>query len=779
MRGWTLPLAALVAPAMAGAADLDKTSKALAKAEEEIRNLPSQYIGAGADRTAEEQARKLQQGEFYFLVKDYLRASILLLDVVDDPATKSNPKYPDLLYYLAESLYLNGNPLAARPYYEELSQISASPFRADAGLRLLEMALSTGDTAPIESALLFAAAIPSPNAELSYVIGKALFFLGRYDEATVAFARVPPKNENELPAAYYLGVIRVAQGKAILDAARATDPAAAVPEESKKILEDAKGLFRAALKIKAREGQGELLWLCHLALGSIHHELGEYDNAAKEYLSIPTSSESYGASRYQVAWSFIAQGDLARAYTTLETMRLVVSEGPIISEVQILEGSILLELKRYPEALSAYETLRSTFEPIRDQIQKTLTDTQDLQGYFRARLESGSLRDARDLMPPLARPWIDPPELAKRALVIQEDLNLIEANIKECDEIVALLEGKLRGKSRIETFPTLNEGRQRGLALSTALAAYRDDAVEEMAAVLLPSATPTEKTRLDELAEERRKAEDLFSTLPKSRDAYKDREIDVEKRFRDLEKRAHKLTLAASGLEARLIALEKYYEDTRAARALSPDEDARQKAQIEAQRAEITELNALVSELEAELERERSQVGTNDDAFEQEGLIREYYQSVLKEQESILASIATRTSPSASVTKAQDILSRVRKSELLLDQFFIDLQATADAKLESKLREVLGEKEKLVGYKTRLTELRTEGIEVASEVLYFSLIQIGQNMEDLVLRSNVGVIDVAWEMKEKAGQDLQEVKEQKESDMDALHRIFDEALKEQ
>jgi hypothetical protein len=780
VKEWLLPLGALVwvVPASSHAADLDDTDAALRKAEEEIRNLPAQYIGAGADRSAEEQARALQQGEFYFLIKDYLRASILLLDFVDTPANRSNPKYSTSLYYLAESLYLNGNPLAARPYFEELSNRTDTDLRRDAVLRLLEMALATGNASEIETSLKDADAISAPSPALSYVIGKANFFLGRYDEATAAFSRIPPKDPNELPAAYYLGVVRVAQAKTILDAARAVDPAAAVPDDAKKILEDAKGLFRRALSIKAPEGQGEILWLCHMALGSIHHEVGEPNDAAKEYLSVPTSSESYGASRYQVAWVFISQNDLARAYTTLETMKVVVGEGPIVSEVQILEGSILLKLKRYPEALSAYETLRDTFTPIRDQLQLAIASTQDIQGYFRTRLEAKTIQEARDLMPPLARPWVAPPDIAARALTIQDDLGLIDANIAECDEIAVLLEGKLRGKSRIETFPTLNEGRQRGLGLSTTLAGLRNKAVSALAEALLTSATPEEKLRLDEISAKQRDTESLFKTLPKDREGYKDREVDAEKNFRDLEKRAHKLSLAVDGLSARLIALEKYYEDTKLTRALSTEEEEKLVSEISAKRAEIRDLQKLLGELEAELERERLQIGTNDDAFEQEETIRTYYQSLLQEEEAVLSKIAARTTKTPTVNKAQDILSRVNRSDESLGKFFSDLQATADARLESKLREVLTEKAKLVGYRDQAVALRTEAIEVTSQVLYFSLIQISKDMEDLVLRSNVGIIDVAWEMKEQAGEEFIKVREQKESDLDALHKIFDEALKE-
>src|SRR5438067_1026931 len=53
--------------------------------------------------------RRLREGEIHFLLNDYLRASIVLLDVVDDPSSKSSPRYDESVYLLAESLRRTDN----------------------------------------------------------------------------------------------------------------------------------------------------------------------------------------------------------------------------------------------------------------------------------------------------------------------------------------------------------------------------------------------------------------------------------------------------------------------------------------------------------------------------------------------------------------------------------------------------------------------------------------------------------------------------------------------
>src|SRR6185436_15380836 len=64
--------------------------------------------------------RRLREGEIHYLLNDYLRASIVLLDVVDDPTNKNHPRYDECLYLLAESLAKSKNYSGAKQYFEEL-----------------------------------------------------------------------------------------------------------------------------------------------------------------------------------------------------------------------------------------------------------------------------------------------------------------------------------------------------------------------------------------------------------------------------------------------------------------------------------------------------------------------------------------------------------------------------------------------------------------------------------------------------------------------------------
>lgn len=770
--------ALLLLPLSVRGGELDEAEKALAKADVDIKSLRSRYLGTDTGRSVEVLQKQAQQGEVYYLLKDYLRASIILWDIVEDPKNQSLPNYKDAVYYLADSLYYNDNWLAARFYFEQILADATSPHRENALLRLLQMATVSGDGSTLDNLLVEALGMSGAPAELNYTIGKALFARKRYEEAFSYFSKVPSSDAQYLPSQYLLGVIRVAQARAIIEEARKSEPDA-LPDEAVTLLEEGKGFFQKVLTLTPLPSQEEFISLSHLSLGRIYYELGRLDDAAKEYLDIPPGDENYADSRYELAWVYISQNDLTRAYTTLESMRLRVKEGPIVSEVMILEGSILSELGRYPEALATYEELRQTFSPIQKQMEGILAEITDPRAHFLGVLEKRQPTDAREFLPASARPWVSGAPLVVRGLKIRDDLRLIEANLKECDEIVALLEGKLTGKSRIEAFPTLVEGRTKGLELLDLLGDVRDAAVSTMAKDLLPSASPAERQKLEALSVELARVEGLFKTIPRSKEAYKERESAVEDRFSELTKRAHKLSLSVDGLSARLVALQKYYEDTKAERSLSPEEDKELQEQIEKKREEIAALSELLDSLKAEIERERALVGTNDDAFVREDEIRAYYKKILREEEEILSQIASRVAGTSNLSRARALLEKVQEGENEIESFFLALNEEVEARLVSLRTEVATEKLKLVQYREELTALRAEGLSVASDVIYASFLSAHRHFSELVLRSNVGIIDVAWAMKEKAGQEYIKVKEKKQADLDALHELFDEALKEQ
>src|SRR5690349_25054052 len=61
---------------------------------------------------------RLTDGELFFRLQDYVRASVILSDIVDN--YQGHPSYPDALFLLAESLFKAGDYFGARTRYRQI-----------------------------------------------------------------------------------------------------------------------------------------------------------------------------------------------------------------------------------------------------------------------------------------------------------------------------------------------------------------------------------------------------------------------------------------------------------------------------------------------------------------------------------------------------------------------------------------------------------------------------------------------------------------------------------
>jgi len=68
---------------------------------------------------------RLTDGELYLRLEDYLRAAILLMDIVEHYPT--HRAYPEALFLLGESLFFAGDRLGARKRYAEVIDRSSDP----------------------------------------------------------------------------------------------------------------------------------------------------------------------------------------------------------------------------------------------------------------------------------------------------------------------------------------------------------------------------------------------------------------------------------------------------------------------------------------------------------------------------------------------------------------------------------------------------------------------------------------------------------------------------
>src|ERR1700744_6460201 len=93
--------------------------------------------------------RRLIDAQVLYELKNYESASIILFDVVEK--YPNSAAYPEALFYLADSLYLERDYLSSRRFFEKIIEQGPVDRRYQESLqRLIELSLHTGDYSPVD-----------------------------------------------------------------------------------------------------------------------------------------------------------------------------------------------------------------------------------------------------------------------------------------------------------------------------------------------------------------------------------------------------------------------------------------------------------------------------------------------------------------------------------------------------------------------------------------------------------------------------------------------------
>ncbi|HEY0883481.1 MAG TPA: hypothetical protein VGD87_18240, partial [Archangium sp.] len=120
-------------------AQVEEVAKQVGIARNNIELVEKQYTLR--EETSDEAARqqRFSDGEIQYLLNDYATAAVLFYDLVANKDFQKSSRYPDALFYLADSLYQQKNFLGSRLYLRQLLALRAGHYK-EALARYLEIA---------------------------------------------------------------------------------------------------------------------------------------------------------------------------------------------------------------------------------------------------------------------------------------------------------------------------------------------------------------------------------------------------------------------------------------------------------------------------------------------------------------------------------------------------------------------------------------------------------------------------------------------------------------
>ncbi|HWO17817.1 MAG TPA: tetratricopeptide repeat protein [Kofleriaceae bacterium] len=752
----------LCLPAAARADDLDRKLSAY---DLEVRQLGTNLPEPGklADTTGQ---RRLVDAEVAFALGDYDTAALMLFELANQPG----PDQLAALYYLGESLYQKNDRSAARTYFEQLAvaQNAASRYYQPALLRLVEIAIVQRDDSSVDKHIAALDAIPAGSRlpQVPYVRGKYAYSQDKHDDALRFFGEVPKGSTHEYQAVYFTATTLVAKK----DLARATDVLTELLSRKPRTTNDRR-----------------VIELGQIALGRIYYERDQPSKAIDSYLLVDRRSDLFPDVLYEVAWVYVKAKQFDKALRTLELLSLADPTSQRTPTVRILEGNLRLRKAQqirqrgiagtlengvpsdpsveYDKAAQVFSETHDWYFPSYQALAHIVDRSVDPAQYL-AQIagRKPAIFQATAPLPEAAVAYLREEPDVRRMVSVETDLAEVSANLVESQAVLARLEGVLAANDKTVLYPALQRRRSRVGQIQDDLNKVRGDLAEQQLRLLSGRTGPGASTT-------RRILADQYGGLPGAEQVAADRMAQVLHRYDTLEQSAAEVSATLDATQAMSVALGKY-----AVEATPPLSAAQQSAiaqTLEGAAHEAAAIEKVLAVLAREIELGRDLAGIGDETVGKAREARRQLKAALDAEHRALAAAAASGTRDRRKTQK---LSEAGERAARISDAIVQIEAQIDAKIDRGMEQVkltiTAEREQVAAYQAELASEEAEARAIGGTVLGGSFRDVKAKFYDIVIRSDVGSVDVAWAQKEDADDDLKRLTLSRQRDTKQLRDEF-------
>ena len=729
--------------------------------------LMEQDLGRRDESAAQRARRKFSEGEIQFLLKDWSHAAVLLYEAVDEPEFRASPDQATALYYLGESLFQQGDLVTAAGYFRQSLATPGGRFRREALTRLLEAAVRLSNLSGLDALLAegqrtFGAA---PPPEFRYLAAKATWRRRDLDPATrraralQAFAAVPPPFH--VAAAYFQGAIQV---------------------EARNLPAAAEALEGCGRLAPADDAQREIHELCLLGLGRVYGEMGRYSEAIDRYQEIPRQSPRFEEALHEMAWTFVRAGRFPQALRMASLVSELSPQSPLAPEATILQGHLQLKLGRYAEALESYNRVIDRYAPVRDELDAILSMREDPVRYFNEIVGRGDQAlDVSTMLPAVAVRWASSQAQVARALELVNDVDRGRRDLSQGQAIADRLDAVLSRNDGLDAFPRLKEEWARADALENSVALLDGElAAAAEAMVLEEKAVPPEQRAAVEQARAARLAlEPRARRLPRTGAEVLARRDAIRARFLEVDQAAFRLGYDVESAKAALAGTQSWLDEHRDDSAGA----AEKRAEV---LDEMRRHREVVAGYEDEQRRLRKEAGMAADALSgSEGAagdaqVREAWRRAVAASWEALAPAGGALSgrEAERLERMQRMRSDLPGLLSRVARLKGGLRGTTRGSAAGLRARVRAEREQMARQLAELSRAQEETKGYVGGIAYDSFRAARQQFYRLVLKADVGIVDVAWQRKRERLERIQQLSTAKSVDLSALEEEFRSVLRE-
>jgi tetratricopeptide (TPR) repeat protein len=775
LRRW-LAAAALISSSLpAASARADRTGdlgKQIIAYESEVRDLGATLPRPGRPNV-EGQERRLVDAQVAFSLGKHDSAALMLYDLVQKSGNTAEGD--TALYYLAEALMQKGDRVAARGYFNQLvgnvTSGAPSKYYQQALERLIELSIALGDPTGVEEwqAALIRISPAMRRPSVPYVLGKYAFSQGKYDEALALFREVPKGSAYELQALYFSGATLIAKK----DLGRATEVFDDLVNRKPKSTVDRR-----------------VIELSQLALGRVFYERDQPSKSIDSYLLVDRKSDLFPDALYEVGWVYVKSKQYDKALGALELLALSDPASSKTATVQILEGNLRIRKAQmikekqiagiesgglpeteYDKARALFTITHGQYAPSYNELERMLAAKEDAT-QFLAQITGRSSRifQVNSAMPEVAAAWVREEPEVQRVVSVESDLAQIEGNIREAELTIERLEGLLGAPRRGNVYPPLVERRNRLIEIQEALISARTELATQQAALVSGPAGASAQA-----ATARRTAVGTqLSQLPNAAMVYADRLARAQEEFTRFDESLFEIEAVLGSTDAMSVALRKFGRDVK----LPPEQQATIDRTLAEVSPEVEALRNAMSEVNREIILGRDLAGTGDEVAVQAVALRRQMRQAQDEEQRALAAAQSGSRDAKQSQRLAGLADSASRTAAEIER----IDASIDGLVDEALKEVRvlleEERRSLAEYKAEFVSVEAESHQLGGEVLAGTFSTVKGRLYDVVIRSDVGVIDVSWSQKEEADADLKRYNLARQRELKQLRDEFRDILEE-
>ena len=244
-----------------------------------------------------------------------------------------------------------------------------------------------------------------------------------------------------------------------------------------------------------------------------------------------------------------------------------------------------------------------------------------------------------------------------------------------------------------------------------------------------------------------------------------------------IDREASELNVEIQALDAQLVAIENYYRTSQPEQKIRPEDI---KGPVRDMRVVIEDLRASHDKLREAIADARRDATAAGGIGESERETAKKLTDLLKQEMEIQKQASQRLSGNdrTQVDRMNGVLSRCDAIESQLGSFDTRVDAQVTARLETVNRYLTAEKEELAKAGDKLGSVMEQSKTLGGGLAQAMFTKVADKFYDLVVRSDVGLIDVSWGLKDQKTQAVNKLTNLKNLELKAIDEDYRKVLEE-